>query len=369
MIPAFDLSRQNAAMRGEILSAVARVMDSGQFILGNVVQHFEESLSQWLEGGYVIGVANGSDALYLSLLALGIGHGDEVVTTPFTFFATAGSILRTGAKPVFSDVDMDTFNMDPAQAFAQVSPRTRAMLPVHLFGLMADVKALQKGFDGPIVEDAAQAIGACRNGQMATLAGTVGTLSFFPTKNLGAYGDAGAVVTTEPEIYEAVRVLRVHGSATKYVHQRLGINSRLDSVQAAVLQVKLAFVKKWTARRQEVAARYSQGLMGGGVKEVTVPRVPAHADHVFHQYTIRTDKRDELKQYLQQRGIGSTVYYPLPLHLQPALQDLGYGPGDFPVSEELSRTVLSLPMFPEISDAEIDQVIEAIASFYGHGRG
>ncbi len=346
---------------------MTEVIEAGQFILGGTVAAFEEEIAGALDVTHAVGVANGSDALYLALLAAGVGPGDEVVTTPFTFFATAGSISRVGAKPVFSDVDRDTFNMDPAKALAQVSPRTRAMLPVHLFGLMVDMAPLLAGFAGTVIEDAAQAIGARRDGYRAGSAGAMGCFSFFPTKNLGAFGDGGVVTTQDGSLAEALRILRTHGSRRKYLHERFGVNSRLDALQAAVLRVKLPHLADWTARRQAIAARYTAGFSALGVSEVLPPAVPAGSVHVFHQYTVRAERRDALKAHLNQAGIGSTVYYPVPLHLQPVFAELGYGPGDFPASEELSRTALSLPVFPELVDDEVDAVIEAVAAFYGHG--
>ena len=364
-IPAFDLKRQTTVIANDVLLSIQRVLDSSQFILGNTVKDFEETIGRYI-GASAIGVANGSDALYLALLALNIGRGDEVITTPFTFFATAGSILRTGAKPVFSDIQLDTFNMDPDLASAHVTPRTRAMLPVHLFGLMADLPQLAAHFDGPIVEDAAQAIGASWNHRAAGTAGILGCFSFFPTKNLGAYGDAGLVSSRNPELLQQVRHLRVHGSSKKYVHEMLGINSRLDAMQAAVLSVKLPYLPAWTRRRQAIATLYDSLFRHQGIEEVTVPVVPSEAVHVYHQYTIRAMRRDDLMSFLKQRGIGSTVYYPVPLHLQPILKDLGYRRGDFPVSEKASEEVLSLPMFPELTDDEVTRVVDTIGEFYGH---
>ncbi len=364
-IPSFTLSRQVKTIGPEIEAAISEVIASGQFVLGPSVSHFESRVAQAIGAAHAIGVANGSDALYLALLALGVGPGDEVITTPFTFFATAGSILRTGAKPVFSDIDVDTFNMDPDLALARVTPRTRAMLPVHLFGLMADMPSLIR-FRGPVIEDAAQAIGAAIDGQTAGTIGAMGCFSFFPTKNLGAFGDAGLVTTNEDTLAARLKVLRVHGASKKYYHESLGINSRLDAMQAAILSVKLPYLEEWTARRIAIAARYTQGFLDLGISEVIPPVVPPGYRHVFHQYTIRAQSRDGLANALKEAGIGSTVYYPTSLHLQPVFQSLGYRPGAFPHSEEAERTVLSLPMFPELEDNEVDQVVEAIARFYGH---
>lgn len=366
-IPAFTLSRQIDEIGPQTEAAVNEVISSGQFILGAQVQEFERRMAAFTQAGHAVGVANGSDALYLALRAAGIGPGDEVLTTPFTFFATAGSILRTGAKPVFTDIDLDTFNMDPDQASARISPRTRAMLPVHLFGLMADIDALRSHYSGLVVEDAAQAVGATLRGRAAGSVGDLAAFSFFPTKNLGAFGDAGMVTTVRAEWDETLRALRAHGSRQKYRHDMLGINSRLDALQAAVLNVKLPYLGGWTERRQHVAQRYQAGFAERNVEQVQVPVTPQGFTHVFHQYTVRAQNRDELQAYLKSRGIGSTVYYPLSLHLQPALQHLGYRVGDFPHSEQAQREVLSLPMFPELTDREVDRVVEEVAAFYQAG--
>lgn len=344
------------------------MLASSQFILGPEVSALEASLAQLIPAVAPITVANGSDALYLSLLALGVGPGDEVVTTPFTFFATAGSILRVGGKPVFADVDPDTFNLDPDKALARVTPRTRALLPVHLFGLMADMAALQSGFSGPIVEDAAQAILAMQNGRAAGTVGELGCFSFFPTKNLGAFGDAGLVVSRVPALADAVKTLRVHGARKKYYHEMMGTNTRLDALQAAILRVKLPYLAAWTERREALASRYLSLFAQWGLDDEVRPQaVPQGYRHVYHQFTVRVDERDALQAHLHQDGIGSTVYYPHPLHLMPVFSDLGYREGSLPVAERLSREVLSLPMFPELGDDEVDQVVESLARFY-HGH-
>lgn len=365
-IPSFTLNRQIEIYGPEISERISATVASGQFILGSAVADFETAIAQAIGTPYAIGVANGSDALYLALHALDIGAGDEVLTTPFTFFATAGSILRTGAKPVFTDIQLDTFNMDPDTALARVTPRTRAMLPVHLFGLMADMTALTSGYRGPIVEDAAQAIGASLDGRAAGTMGALGCFSFFPTKNLGAFGDAGLVTAQDAKLADRVKILRVHGATKKYYHETLGINSRIDALQAAVLTAKLPYLTQWTDRRIALATRYTKGFAQLGIAEIVPPVVPQGYRHVFHQYTVRADRRDSLAQYLKERGIGTTVYYPLSLHLQPVFRELGYQAGEFPNSEEAQRVVLSLPMFPELTDHEVDQVVEAIATFYGH---
>ncbi len=353
----------------ELLETMETVLNTGQFILGSFVKEFEEKIARFTGTPYAVGVGNGSDALYLALRSLHIGPGDEVLTTPFTFFATAGSILRTGAKPVFTDIEVDTFNMDPEQVRTRITPRTRAVLPVHLFGLMADVERIRRNSNLFVIEDAAQAIGAEARGKVAGNTGDLAAFSFFPTKNLGALGDGGMVVTHSEELVQLLRELRAHGSRKKYYHEVLGINSRLDGLQAAVLSVKLVYLPTWTAKRQYIAQRYQEGLNALSVDDVALPVVPLGFTHVFHQYTIRAARRDELQAYLKSHGIGSTVYYPLSLHLQPVLRDLGYKAGDFPVSEKAQAEVLSLPMFPELTEQEIDYVIETIAQFYGRKAG
>ncbi len=368
-VPSFTLRRQIADIGKELSQTMETVLETGQFVLGPAVRQFEEQIAQYTHSRYAVGVGNGSDALYLALRALNIGPGDEVLTTPFTFFATVGSILRTGAKPVFTDIQVDTFNMDPEQIRTRITPRTRAVLPVHLFGLMADIETIRRNAKLFIIEDAAQAIGADLRGTMAGSAGDLAAFSFFPTKNLGALGDGGMVTAQAEELAESLRALRAHGSRKKYYHEVLGINSRLDALQAAVLSIKLAYLPVWTAKRQRLAKRYDEGLSALGLDDVRTPVVPPGFTHVFHQYTIRSGRRDQLQSYLKNRGVGSTVYYPLSVHLQPVLQDLGYRKGAFPVSERAQEEVLSLPMFPELSDQEVDYVIGAIGEFYGRRAG
>ncbi len=365
-IPGFALAEQIAALRPELDAAWARVVESGQFIQGPEVAALEREAAALIGGGVAaVGVANGSDALYLALSALGVGPGDNVITTPFTFFATAGSILRTGAQPVFADIDRDTFNLDTAGALARVTPRTRAILPVHLFGLMADLTTMARQFPGAIVEDAAQAILASRDGRVAGTVGALGCFSFFPTKNWGAFGDAGLVTTGDPELADRVRMMARHGARQKYYHEVLGINSRLDALQAAVLRVKLQHVARWTASRQALAARYTTGLAEAGLAEWVTPQaVPGGAQHVYHQYTVRAKDRDALAAYLKAAGIGTTVYYPHALHRMPALGALGLGAGDFPEAERLTREALALPLFPELAPKAVDRVVETVAAFY-----
>jgi dTDP-4-amino-4,6-dideoxygalactose transaminase/acetyltransferase-like isoleucine patch superfamily enzyme len=369
-VPSFDLKRQNAILKQEIESAINKVVTSSQFILGENVKSLEDEIACLCGAGYGIGVANGSDALYLALLACGVGPGDEVITTPFTFFATAGSIARTGAVTVFADIDEKTYNIDPEQVEARITPRTRAIMPVHLYGQSADMDqllAVARAHNLKVVEDAAQALGVTYKERPVAGIGDAGCISFFPTKNLGCFGDGGMVVTNDREIDERARMLRVHGSRKKYYHEALGINSRLDELQAAILRVKLPHLPAWMSRRQAIAARYNElfeasGLAAKGL--VRLPFVAPGCGHVYHQYTIAAQDRDRLQSHLKEQGIGSTVYYPLPLHLQGVFLSLGYKEGDFPVTERATREVLSLPMFPEMTDEETERVAQAVVEFY-----
>ncbi|HTL70805.1 MAG TPA: DegT/DnrJ/EryC1/StrS family aminotransferase [Candidatus Eisenbacteria bacterium] len=364
-IPFIDLKEQHRALKKPIRAAVARVIDSQQFVLKGEGASLEKRIAALTGASQAVGLASGSDALYLALLALGVGPGDEVVTTPFTFFATAGSISRTGATPVFADIDAATFNLDPARAAAAVTSRTKALLPVHLFGLPCDMRAilaLAKKRGLAVIEDAAQAIGAECGGKPVGGLGDAGCLSFYPTKNLGGAGDGGMLVTRSEALAAKVRVLRDHGSTRKYHHDFIGINSRLDEMQAAVLGVKLGHIARWNALRRRHAADYDRGLRG---LPLETPAVPAGMKHVYHLYSIQTDRRDELAAHLTSRGIGSGVYYPLPLHLQPCYRGLGYKAGDFPVCERVTSRVLSLPMFPEMSAGQKKAVISAVREFFG----
>ncbi|NPV54650.1 MAG: DegT/DnrJ/EryC1/StrS family aminotransferase [Firmicutes bacterium] len=370
VIPGFDLTRQNAALKEELLQIISGIVEKGQFILGENVAELEKEIAELCGVRFGIGVGNCSDALYLALLACGVGPGDEVITTPFTFIATAGAIARVGAKPVFCDIDPATYNIDPQKIEALITGRTRALLPVHLYGQPADmdeILAVARRHNLFVIEDAAQALGASYKGRPVGSLGDIACISFFPTKNLGAFGDGGMVVTDNPEIAERVRMLRVHGSRKKYHHELIGCNSRLDEIQAAVLRVKLRYFSSWTAKRQELAQRYNRlfqaaGLVSKGL--ISLPQRKAGCLHVYHQYTIAARQRDRLQQHLKEKGIGSTVYYPVPLHLQGAFKHLGYRPGDFPQAEEAAGRVLSLPMFPELTDAEVARVVEVIKEFY-----
>jgi len=369
-IPSFDLTRQNAALKDELMQVISGIIDGGHFILGENVAEFEKEMARTCGVRFAVGVANCSDALYLALLACRIGPGDEVITTPFTFFATAGAIARTGARPVFCDIDPATYNMDARGIEGLVTPRTRAILPVHLYGQPADMDPIvdvAKRHNLYVIEDAAQAIGASYKGRPVGSLGDVACISFFPTKNLGAFGDAGLVVTDNADIADRVRMLRVHGSRKKYYHELLGCNSRLDELQAGILRLKLRYLPDWTARRRRIAARYVELLADTPQVRSGMLRLPVEATdvtHVYHQFTVATPDRDRLQEHLKARGIGSTVYYPLPLHLQAVFRDLGYREGSFPEAERASREVLSLPMFPELTDEEVARVVEAIRDFH-----
>jgi len=369
-IPILDLTRQYKAIKPEIDEAIRRVVESGRFILGPEVEAFERELAEFCGVKHAIGVASGTDALYLALRALGIGPGDGVVVPSFTFFATAGVVANVGATPIFCDIEPKTFNIDPESVRAILKGRynckPRAIIPVHLYGQMADmdaIMAIAQEYDLYVIEDAAQAIGAEYKGRKAGSIGHLGCLSFFPTKNLGAYGDGGMVLTNDDELAERVRMLRVHGSKPKYYHHMVGTNSRLDALQAAILRAKLPHLEEWTRARQELASRYDKFLHG--LEGIEIPYRAQDRTHIFHQYTIRVlnGKRDALRAYLAQRGIGTEVYYPLPLHLQPCFRHLGYKEGDLPESEKASREVLSLPIFPELTEEEQLYVLQSILEF------
>ncbi len=369
-VPGFDLKRQNSYFMDKITETLTGVVSKGQFILGEKVKELESDIAGLCGAQFGIGVANGSDALYLALLACGVGPGDEVITTPFTFFATAGAIARADARPVFVDIRLDTYNLDPDMVASKINHRTKAILPVHLYGQPADMDPLlelARVHNLKIVEDVAQALGASYRGKAAGGIGDAGCISFFPTKNLGCFGDGGMVVTSDPEIAGYVRMLRVHGARKKYNHEMLGINSRLDELQAAVLKVKLPYFPGWIEKRRELARTYEELFNACGLVEdgkIRLPRQLQGSTHVYHQYTIACGERDQLQQYLKEHFIGSTVYYPLPLHLQGVFSDLGCREGDFPQAERAAREVLSLPMFPELAEEEVMCVVEAVVEFY-----
>ncbi|MCA1614798.1 MAG: DegT/DnrJ/EryC1/StrS family aminotransferase [Acidobacteria bacterium] len=369
-VPLLDLRQQHAALREELREAVGRVLDSQQFILGREVRRLEEELAAYTGAAHAVGCGSGSDALLLALLALDAGAGAEVVTTPFTFFATAGAVARAGARPVFADIDPVTYNIDPAKMDAAVTRRTRALMPVHLYGQCAEMTgvmrvAAERGL--PVVEDAAQAIGASDEAGRAGALGAAGCFSFYPTKNLGAAGEAGLVTTNDPALAERLRRLRVHGGATEYHHDEVGFNSRLDTLQAAVLRVKLPHLDRWSDARRERADTYNRLIEEAGLAEfVTPPHIRPGARHIFHQYVIRVHgaRRDALTEHLKAGGVGTKIYYPVPLHLQPCFAYLGHREGDFPESERAARETLALPMFPELTARQQEYVVETLRRFF-----
>ena len=393
-VPLLDLRRQYHSIREEVLAAIARVCDSQSFILGPEVEALEREIAALTGAASAVGCASGTEALWLALVAAGVKPGDSVITTAFSFFASASAIVRAGATPVFIDVDPGTLNLDAALVDSKLRDRQfrtkqpgniRAILPVHLYGQCADmdafnriVKEYAQEFGVAIVEDAAQAIGAEWNGRVAGSLGVTAAFSFYPTKNLSAYGDAGIVTTNRPETAEHMRQLRNHGSPRRYYHHEFGWNGRMDAIQAAVLRVKLGHIADWNRSRQQHAATYDRLFAESGLTSAQtsgqtsnpssapvrlLARSP-QAKHVFHQYVIRAQRRDELREFLADRKIGSEIYYPLPLHLQPVFSYLGLKAGDLPVSEQAAREVLALPMFPELTEAEIQSVVESIAEFY-----
>jgi dTDP-4-amino-4,6-dideoxygalactose transaminase len=364
-----DLRAQFASIRDEVMTAVTRVMESQYFILGPEVDHFEQEMAAKLGAKHAVGCASGTDALILALLAAQIGPGHEVITAPFGFVATAGAIAYLGAKPVFVDIDPATFNIDPSKLEAAITPQTRAIVPVHLFGLPAEmdpILELAKAHRLLVVEDAAQAIGARYRDRFVGTLGDFGCFSFFPSKNLGAAGDGGLITTNDEALAERLRMLRMHGSRTKYFHELLGTNSRLDALQAAVLRVKLRHLHGWETGRQHRAARYRRLFEEKNLGDrVTLPPVPPPGcHHVYNQFTIRAHGRDQLRESLRLAGIPTEIYYPQCLHLQRAFSYLGYHAAQMPISEQASQQVLSLPVYPELSDAHQDLVVRAIADFY-----
>ncbi|HEX8499092.1 MAG TPA: DegT/DnrJ/EryC1/StrS family aminotransferase [Pyrinomonadaceae bacterium] len=369
-VPLLDLKQQHAALGGELREAVGRVLDSQQFILGDEVRLLEEELAAYTRAAHAVGCGSGSDALLLALLALDAGRGGEVVTTPFTFFATAGAVVRAGARPVFADIDPVTYNIDPAKMEAAVTDRTLALMPVHLYGQCAEMAEVMRvaGARGlPVVEDAAQAIGADDGAGRAGSVGALGCFSFYPTKNLGAAGEAGLVTTNDAGLDARLRRLRVHGGATEYHHDEVGFNSRLDALQAAVLRVKLPRLDSWSDARRERAETYTGLINEAGLAEfVTPPHVRPGARHIFHQYVVRVPaaRRDALLGHLKLSGVGTKVYYPVPLHLQPCFADLGHREGDFPESERAARETLALPMFPELTGGQQEYVVETLRRFF-----
>ena len=373
LFPFLDLKAQFDDIKNEVMEAVSHVFEDQRFILGPEVELLENEIAALVGARAAVGCASGSDALLLSLKALGIGPGDEVITTPFTFVATVGSMARAGARPVLIDIRPDTFNLDSNLIEAAISSRTRAILPVHLFGLAADldpILQLAEAHRLAVVEDAAQAIGACYRGRHVGSLGAAGCFSFYPSKNLGGAGDGGMVTTNDAQVADQLRRLRDHGRSQKYSHEVLGMNSRLDALQAAILRVKLLHLANWTRRRQEKAERYralfDEFALDGNVK---LPAAPPGCFHVYNQFTVRSSERDRLREFLRARGIPTEIYYPRPLHLQPAFGYLGYRAGEFPAAEAASREVLSLPIYPELKEEHQGAVVRAIADFYGTSRG
>ncbi|HXY32141.1 MAG TPA: DegT/DnrJ/EryC1/StrS family aminotransferase [Gemmatimonadaceae bacterium] len=367
-VPLLDLRAQYATIRDDVVRAMMKVVEDQLFILGAPVEQLEAALAALCHTKFAIGCANGSDALILALRALDIGRGDEVVTTPFTFFATGGTVHNVGAKPVFADIEPRTFNLDPAAASAAVTARTKAMIPVDLFGQLAPLECYRRLHPSlPLLEDAAQAIGARRriDGEWVRAGerATIGTFSFFPSKNLGGYGDGGMLVTQDENLAARLRRLRTHGATTTYFHDEVGYNSRLDALQAAVLLAKLPHLERWSAARREHAAYYDRAF--DGVGDIVTPWVDPNNESIYNQYTIRVPRRDQLQAHLKSKGIGNAIYYPLPLHLQKCFAYLGYREGSCPESERAAREVISLPVYPELTRAQQDEVIEAIRGFFG----
>ena len=364
-VPLLDMSRQYAVLKDQLDSAVLKVMAHGWFIMGPEMKQFETEVAEFVGAKHAIGVASGTDALLLALRAAGVGPGDEVILPAFSFFATAGVVSRLGATPKFIDIDPETYNVDPALIEAAIGPNTKAVMPVHLFGQCADMNpivdiAKAKGL--AVVEDAAQALSSSYKGTRAGALGDLGCFSFYPTKNLGAMGDGGMITTDSDELATELLRLRVHGAKPKYYNQTVGYNSRLDTLQAAVLSVKLPHLEAWSESRREHAAYYDKGLAG---LPVEVPVVRDYGVHIYNQYTIALDRRDDFREHLKSRNIGHEIYYPVPLHLQECYNGLGYKQGDLPVSERAAARVCSLPIFPELTFDEQDFVVKAIADFVG----
>src|SRR4051812_13379268 len=367
-VPLLDLRAQHATIRDEMLSAVEKLVDSQLFILGAPVEQLEREVAELSHTKYAVGCASGTDALLLALKALDCGPGDEVITTPFTFFATAGTIHNVGAKPVFVDIDPATFNIRPDAMAAARTSKTKACVPVDLFGQMAPIEQVRAALPGvPLIEDAAQTIGARRSidgeWRMAGEIATIGTFSFFPSKNLGGYGDGGMMVTNDEGLATRLKRLRMHGGAKQYFHDEVGFNSRLDALQAVVLSAKLPHLAGWSAKRRENAAYYDAAF--ADLPDLTTPYIETSNESIFNQYTIRLEKRDALQGHLKNAGIGTSVYYPLPLHLQPCFAYLGYKQGSCPEAERAANEVLSLPIFPELTRDQLDEVVAAVRGFYG----
>jgi dTDP-4-amino-4,6-dideoxygalactose transaminase len=371
-VPLLSLTGQYRQLRREVLREVQKVCDSQRYILGSNVEALEKEIARYCGTRYAVGVASGSDAIRLALMAAGVGPGDRVVTTPYSFFATAGSIALVGAVPVFVDIEAESYNMDPERLESLLrrkkSKRIKALMPVHLFGQCAEmrpVKKLARSHNLAVIEDAAQAIGAEYSGRRAGSLGDMGCFSFYPSKNLGCFGDAGLITTDNRRTAERLKMLRVHGSRSQYLHTVVGTNSRLDEIQAAVLRVKIKYLEGWTEKRIKNAERYNELFSQAGLPGfVTPPAIPSSKRSVFNQYVVRARQRDRLRQYLQKNGIGTAIYYPVPLHLQKCFRYLDYRRGDFPVSEKAARQALALPVYPELKKSEIYYVVATIKRFY-----
>lgn len=369
-VPLLDVNRGNGVLRDEILNAIASVVDSGRFLHGPEVGQLEAEIARVCDARHAIGCASGSDALLLALMALELEPGDEVIVPSFTFFATASCAWRLGCKIVFADIDPATFNVDPQSIEANITSRTRAIIPVHLFGQCAQIDRICRvglHHDIPVIEDSAQAIGAAYDGRAASSWGQIGCLSFYPTKNLGGFGDGGMLTTNSDLLDDRLRLLAAHGMRPRYYHQAVGINSRLDTIQAAVLQVKLRHLDQYTRARQENARRYAELFAQSGLQDaVELPRTDSRAFHVWNQFSIRIGRgrRDALKQYLQDASIGCEIYYPVPLHLQQCFQSCGYPLGSLPETERASAEILSLPIYPDLTQSEQERVVECIARYY-----
>ena len=365
-VPLLDLKAQYATIKDEIDATVLGVLETQYFILGPQVKQFEAEVAEYSNTSRAVGCASGTDALLLALMALDVGPGDEVITTPYTFFATAGSIARLGARPVFVDILPDTYNIDPDLMKAAITEKTKAIIPVHLYGLVADMKNINEAAGSvPVIEDAAQAIGAEAPQGKAGSLGTIGCFSFFPSKNLGGAGDGGMIVTSDDALADRLAILRVHGSRPKYYHSVVGVNSRLDALQAAILQVKLRYLDGWSQKRRENADVYDRLIAEKGLSNIVKPPCrPEGYTHIFNQYTLRVKDRDTLRQHLKDNGIGTEIYYPVPMHIQECFAELGYKKGDMPVSEEAAETTLSLPIYPELTNEMLEYVIDTVVRFY-----
>lgn len=365
-VPLLDLKAQYATIREEVRTAVDRVMESQIFIMGPEVQALEQEVAAYSQCQFGIGMSSGTDALLAALMAIDIGPGDEVITTPYTFFATAGCIARLGGRPVFVDIDPASYNIDVDRIAAAITPRTRAIMPVHLFGQMVDMDplmALANEHNLIVIEDAAQAIGAEYKGRRAGSIGHMGCFSFFPSKNLGGFGDGGMVVTNDPALAHKLDILRKHGSEPKYYHKIIGGNFRLDAIQAAVLRVKLKYLDSWTAARQHNAAQYRELFQATGLDTIVQPVEEPERRHIYNQFILRVPRRDALLAHLKQQKIGSEVYYPVPMHLQECFADLGYTLGAFPASESAANGTLALPIYPELPESALQQVVHTIVEF------